>query len=152
MDAQELAAEYLPTARVMQVATSSENKPYVVNVHYYSDENGCLYWISETTARHSQELATNPHACAVIKVHEDTPEENWIIGLNAEGTVEYLGSDPGAGIAEAYQAKLDKPQKLMDRVASGAESLGFYRLTPERYSLFDTKNFPKNPKQEWSAQ
>ena len=151
MSPQDLAATYINSARVMQLATAHDNKPYVVNVHYYADEAGNLYWVSYQSTRHSKEIEANPKACAVIKVHEDTPEENWIIGLTIEGSVEYLGAEPGEGIAHAYQAKLDKPQQLMDDIAAGIKPIGFYRFTPKSYSLFDTKNFPKDPKQEWSV-
>jgi uncharacterized protein YhbP (UPF0306 family) len=147
---QGLAQEYLPSVNVLQLATCVGNKPYVVNVHYYSDDKGRLYWISSHKTRHSKELKENHNACAVIKVHENTTTENWIIGLTIEGTVEYLAGTPGEAIAEAYQAKLDKPQKLMDGVRDGTTEFGFYRLNPVSYSLFDTKNFPKDPKQEWS--
>ncbi len=149
MTPQELTKQYIPTARVMQLASCADGKPYVVNVHYYSDEEGNLYWVSFQGTRHSRELEANPNACAVIKVHEDTSDENWIIGISIEGTTEYLGSDPGPGIAEGYQTKLDKPQQLMDDVKAGIKPLGFYRLKQSAYSLFDTKNFPKEPKQEW---
>lgn len=151
MTPQDLLRQYLPTARVMQVASCADGKPYAVNVHYYSDETGNLYWVSFQNTRHSRELEASPNACAVIKVHEDTSEENWIIGVSIEGEVEYLGSNPGPGIAEAYQSKLDKPQQLMDDIKAEAKPLGFYRLRPSAYSLFDTKNFPKDPKQEWSV-
>jgi uncharacterized protein YhbP (UPF0306 family) len=151
MKPQDLLADYLSRARVMQLASSQDNKPYVVNVHYYADPAGNLYWISTRERRHSQELEANPSACVVIKVHEDTPQEQWIVGLSIEGTVEYIGEDPGDEVFEGYKSKLGKPDQLMNDVRSGTNPHKFYKLTPTTYTLFDTKNFPSQPKQEWTA-
>lgn len=147
----QLVTKYLSKHNVMQLATCSDDKPYAVNLHYYSDEAGNLYWISTRERRHSRELAANPNACVAIKVHENTLTEPWVIGLTIEGTVECLGENPGQNIAVAYQDKLGHPQKLMDDIRSGRNPHKFYKLTPTDYTLFDTKNFPKDPKQEWSA-
>lgn len=150
MKPQDFLPGYLENARVMQLATTKDNKPYVVNVHYYADSDGSIYWISTRDRRHSQELEANPNACVVIKVHEDTPQEQWIVGLSIEGRVEYIGEDPGDDVFEGYMSKLSKPQQLMSDIRSGTNPHKFYRLVPSHYSLFDTKNFPKEPKQEWS--
>lgn len=147
---QQLTAEYLQQTNVLQLATCVNNKPYVVNLHYYSDADDNIYWISTPERRHSQEIQQNPQACIVVKAHENTPEEPWVAGLTIEGSVEYLGEDPGDGVAAAYVAKLDKPAKLPEDILSGINPHKFYKLTPTHISLFDTKNFPKDPKQEWT--
>jgi uncharacterized protein YhbP (UPF0306 family) len=147
---QDLLADYINSCNVMQLACCRDNKPYVVNVHYYAAEDGSIYWISTRDRRHSQELEQNPAACATIKVHENTIDEPWVTGLTVEGAVEYVGEDPGP-IADEYQQKLGKDEQMMNDIKTGINPHKFYRLVPSRYSLFDTKNFPDNPKQEWDA-
>ena len=150
MDIEKLVREFLSTQNVLQLATSANNQPWVCNVHYYSDENLNLYWISTPQRRHSEEIQQNPKTAIVIKVHENTPAENYIIGLSAEGTAELVGRDLGE-INDAYKNKLNKDPQLMADIKSGANPHQFYKFTPTKFVLFDTKNFPKDPRQEWQV-
>ena len=45
-DLRERIKNYLKTARVMQLATSVDDKPWACNVHFYSDDDMNLYWCS----------------------------------------------------------------------------------------------------------
>ncbi len=151
MKPQDLLHDYVNSCNVMQLASCKDGKPYVVNVHYYAAEDGSLYWISTRDRRHSQELEQNPAACATLKIHENTIDEPWVIGLTIEGVVEHIAEDAGA-VAERYRQKLGKGKQMMQDIKTGVNPHKFYRLVPQRYSLFDTKTFPENPKQQWSAE
>ena len=151
MDLEELIREFLPSKNVLQLATSVNNQPWVCNVHYYSDDDLNMYWISTPQRRHSEEIKQNPRVAVVIKVHENTPNENYIIGLSAEGTAELAGRDLGQ-INEAYMKKLDKPAQLMADIKDGSNPHEFYKFSPTKFVLFDTKNFPKEPRQEWKIE
>lgn len=150
MKPQDLLADYLNSQRIIQLASCRDDKPYVISLHFCVAEDGSLYWLSTRERRHSQELEANPNACAVIKVHEDTPQEQWIIGLSIEGTVEYVGEDPGEEVTQAYKSRLDVSEQTMNDIRSGTNPHKFYKLTPTTYTVFDNKNFPDQPKQEWS--
>src|SRR5690606_22545845 len=130
---QELVQTSINGVNVMQIATCAGDKPYVVNVHYYADEAGNLYWISTPERRHSLELAANPNACVVIKIHENTAEEDWVIGVSIEGIVEYVGEDPGQDVALAFQQKLGKNPQLLEDIKTGSNPHKFYRLVPHAY-------------------
>ena len=141
--------KYLKKARVMQLATSADNKPWVCNIHFYSDDNFNFYWISTLARRHSQDIEKNPSVAATIKVHEDTPEEPYVIGLSVEGKAELMTEKEAKKIAHHYKEKLDKPQNLIDDIFAGRNPHKFYRLQAEKFVLFDPKNFPDNPRQEY---
>lgn len=147
-DTKQLISEYLKTMRVMQLATSSGNKVWACNVHFYADDNNNLYWISTPTRRHSLDIAINPNVAVTMKIHEDVPEEKYIIGLSAEGQATLLSKEDVQKIGPEYMKKLDKPLTLLEDIMSGENPHQFYKLTVSRFVLFDTKNFPENPRQE----
>jgi uncharacterized protein YhbP (UPF0306 family) len=89
MDPKDVIRRNINKCNIMQLATSSNDIPWVVTVHFYADDELNLYWSSRDSRRHSQEIASNPNA-----------------------------ADKG------------------------------YRLKPSNIILFDTKNFPENPRQE----
>jgi uncharacterized protein YhbP (UPF0306 family) len=148
MDLKNLIKQYLTEARVMQLASSIHDHPWVCNVHFYADDDLNLYWMSTEARRHSQEIAQNAHVAMTIKVHEDTPDEKYVIGLSAEGTAEVLTDAEIKEVGPKYSTKLDKDPNLVNDILSGKNPHKFYRFKVTKFVLFDTKNFPKDPRQE----
>jgi uncharacterized protein YhbP (UPF0306 family) len=144
MDPKKLAKQYLEQIKIMQLATAENNNPWICTVHFYADDNLNLYWSSRTDRKHSEQLAGNPMASATILVHENTPEKDYVIAVTATGKAE-LVKEPPEGVREAYRAKLDRPDFLMPP----NNNQEFYRLRPDTMIVFDTKNFPKDPRQEF---
>ena len=148
MDLKELIEQYLPTINVMQLATSRDNRPYAVNIHFYSDGLN-IYWISTEARRHSEELKLNPKACAALKIHENTEEEDWVVGLSLEGEAMVVDvNDLDPSVVEGFIAKLNTAPTLKEDIASGKNPHKFYVLKPTKATLFDNKTFPENPRQE----
>lgn len=143
--------EMLPTKRVLQLATSKNNMPWLCTVHFYNDEQGNIYWVSTKERRHSRELLDNKSAVATVVMHEDSPEEDYVISITIEGHVELI-NDPARidQIATSYIDKLGKPSSVFDKVKDADDSLQLYCLKPHEISVFDNKNFPDNPKQEFN--
>lgn len=143
-----LIGEYLPFAKVMQLATCADNQPWACTVHYYSDDRFNLYWCSTQERRHSKAIKQNQKASATILIHENNSVENYIIGISVEGVAELLEERVEAGISKGYQEKHHKDPILMSDIANGKNSNKFYRLTPSKIVLFDTNNFSNDPRQE----
>ncbi len=113
MDLKKLIKDYLKTARVMQLATSVNNQPWACTVHFYSDNELNFYWVSMSSRRHSTEIEQNPHAAITIKVHEDTPEKKYVIGISAEGIAKLMNNEEVEKIGDKYISKLDKDPDLV---------------------------------------
>lgn len=145
MDSKQLAKEYLHKINIMQLATSKNDQPWVCTVHFYADDNLNLWWSSRTDRRHSEQIAGNPQASATVLVHENTPEEDYVIAVTATGKAEQVKDIPEK-IKQAYITKLDRPVHL----TPPANMQEFYRLKPESIIVFDTKNFPQSPRQEFN--
>jgi nitroimidazol reductase NimA-like FMN-containing flavoprotein (pyridoxamine 5'-phosphate oxidase superfamily) len=133
----------------MQLATCRDNQPWACNVHYFSDGDLNLYWFSEPGRRHSLELKDNPRASAVIQVHENTPEEDYVIGITVEGNAKEV-TEFDDKILETFRDKHNKGENFIEEVKSGKKSSRLYKLTPTNIVLFDNRNFEGNPRQEWS--
>jgi uncharacterized protein YhbP (UPF0306 family) len=150
-DLKHLLQDHLKTARVMQLATAVDNKPWACTVHFYSDDDLNIYWMSTPIRRHSQEIEKNPFVAAAIKIHEDTPSEQYIIGIAVEGKAALINESETKRIGELYVKKLGKPEALIEDILAGRNPHKFYRLEPTSIVLFDTKNFSNNPRQEYTV-
>jgi uncharacterized protein YhbP (UPF0306 family) len=148
MDPEALIRQYVEQARIMQLATSANDQPWACTIHYYSDKDLNIYWVSTLEREHSKNIAQNPKVSAAILVHEDTPDEQYVIGMSLEGEVELIGEQVPEEIGQSYIQKLGRPPTLLRDIASGKNPHKFYRLKPSRIVLFDTKNISGNPRQE----
>lgn len=81
-------------------------------------------------------------------VHENTEEENYVIGITIEGTAELVGEVLPKSIGEAYVAKHKKANSLLEDIRTGKNLHKFYKLKAEKIVLFDNKDFPDDPRQE----
>jgi uncharacterized protein YhbP (UPF0306 family) len=148
MQTEELIRKYLNQVNIMQLATAANNQPWACTVHYYSDDDFNFYWISTLERKHSQDIKQNPKVAAAILVHENTPEEQYVIGISVEGTAELIERGIPAEIVQGYVRKHGKDSDMSD-IAAGQNPHKFYRLKPSRIVLFDNKNFPEDPRKEW---
>lgn len=148
---EELIREYLKTNNVIQLATCIDNQPWLCNVHFYADDDLNIYWRSTTERRHSKEIAQNPNVAAVIKVHENTPEEDYIIGMTVEGTAELLAEETDHAVVDAYGKKHGVAPEKIEAIKAGTDPNKFYRITPKSFVVFNTRDFEGNPRQEWSV-
>lgn len=149
MSVEELIRKYVPTKNVMQLATTRDNQSWSCNVHFYSDNDLNLYWISEPGRRHSLEIQDNPNVSAAIKIHENTVEEDYVIGIALQGTAELMG-EFDENVAAAYKDKLSKNETFVDDMKNDRKPYKFYKLTPTKFVMFNTKDFEDNPRQEWT--
>jgi len=139
MDATELTKDYIADARVMQLATLHEGKPWICTVYYIYDADYNLYWTSLPTRKHSQDIAADPHVAVAIAVKLDQP----IIGLQAAGTVTVVQD---AAVVKSvmgdYAAKYHQGQDFYDNFVAATNQHTLYKFIPDAYVLFDEVNFP----------
>lgn len=134
----------------MQLATSVNDEPWACNLHFYADDDLNLYWISSESRKHSEDIVKNPQIAVAIMIHENTREADYVIGISMQGIGQLLGSKVDKKIAAAFIKKHKEPSDYLDNVLDGSSSHKFYCLRPTIIVLFDSKNFPKDPRQEIS--
>ena len=146
MDIKELIQKYLSQGKVMQLATSAEGQPWVCTVYYVIDDQLNIYWLSLPSRRHSQEIATNNKVAVTIMVKSDQP----VVGVQAEGTAELI-SEPSEieKISKLYVAKHEAGKDFYQNFLKGKNQHSMYKLTPQKFVLFDELNFPGGDSREW---
>lgn len=147
--AMRLLKEYLNEAKLMQVATSNGNKPWVASVWYVHDNNLNLYWISRKARRHSIELGKNPNvAGAIVKPHTIGSGQK-VRGVQFEGTARPCNAVELIKAYKLYTGKYRRAEKIPAKeLLSKAVKYTYYKITPKSFVLFDEVNFPKDPRQE----
>ncbi len=149
MDLDSLYKNHLKKVRLMQLATSANNKPWLCNVWFVVDEQGNIYWTSRETRRHSIEIEQNPYVACTI-------HGNFNAGLGEKGQAAII-----SGVAEKLNAqnceiaynlysarypKLLEIQSLEDtRNDTGVHK--FYKCSPNEIIWWDEVNFPDHPRQ-----
>lgn len=151
MNIRKLIEEYLKEAKLMQVATSAGNKPWVCSVWYVHDENLNLYFISRKDRRHSQEIKNNSEVAGTIVIPHSEGIGQKVRGLQFEGKAEMMGL---GGLFKAYQLLKKKYPNIVKHIPSlelikkGSILVRVYQIIPTTIVLFDEINFPDNPRQE----
>lgn len=147
MDLRNLIEDYLKEANMLQVVTSCDNQPWAATVYFAFDKNLNLYWISKPDRRHSIEIRKNPKVAGVVvlpHVHGDK-----VRGLQLEGLAEEMGAE---GIDEAlkvYSERFWLSEDRMKAILADTDGHVLYIIRPSLFVLFDEKNFPENPRQEY---
>ena len=142
MNAKEYLDKYLHEGRVMQLATSSDNQPWVGSVHYVTDEYRNLYWLSLPARRHSREIAGNSRVAATVAVKVDQP----VIGIQMEGSVEVVHTLATVKkIMETYVVSHGSGHDYYERYVEGVAQHVLYKFIPSRIVLFDEVHFAGNP-------
>jgi len=144
MDIKQLAKDHSKDLLIMQLATSRDDKPWVCNLHFLADDDLTLYWLSEPASRHSEDIATNPRAAVAMAVHTEMP----LIGVQIEGDAKQLEFAGHESLLQKYAERHNR-EGLVESALSGKLPFKLYSLTPTLISIFDLKNFPHSPKQEW---
>lgn len=150
MNLKQLISEYLEEAKLMQIATVKDNKPWVATVWYVHDEDWSLYFISRRNRRHTIELKKNSHvAGAIVKPHKT-------LGVKARG-IQFEGKALEVSTSELPHAfnlfvkrypKAKVHIKSVKDIIKNITGTRIYKIKPSRIVLFDEVNFPNDPQQE----
>jgi uncharacterized protein YhbP (UPF0306 family) len=146
MDIKQLITEYLDKARLMQVATSKDNQPWVCTVYFAHDDKFHLYWLSKPDRRHSKELEENNKVAGTI-VLQHTPGDD-VRGLQFEGTARKAEGTHGLDV---YAKRMHMGQERQEKITNNTDGHVVYEITPTTYVLFDEEHFPDNPRQEYTV-
>ena len=146
MRPQNFIIKYLDEIPLMQLATSRENQPWVVNVYFAMDNQHSIYWLSQNTRRHSQDIIANPKVAGTVHM----PYEVGVPGRAVQFQGEALAV-PRAEIETQFQAYAEKFNKhsMLEKLLDEFSPHTLYKLLPELFVLYDEHNFPDEPRQEW---
>lgn len=148
MDVKDLVREYLQNAKLMQLATSIDDQPWVCNVWFASDNDFNIYWFSSITRRHSKEVVKNSKVAGAIALPQ-TPEDKPR-GLQFQGNAELLTENKDIDKAiSVYADRIFSRDQIKKFMESKDRPHRFYCIKPTIFVLFDVVNFPDDSRREW---
>ena len=138
MDTQQIEAtirEYIPQVLHMSLGTSSNNKPWVCEVHFSYDDELNLYFRSTTDRRHCQDIADNPLVAGNIVTQHFKNQK--VRGVYFEGEAEVLQDvDENHPAYKAVAARYGKASKI--EAAMPDDIPRYYKITVKNWYLFDS--------------
>lgn len=141
-----LIEDYLKEAKLMQLATSVGDQPWICSVWFAADSDLNIYFFSSLTRRHSQEITKNNKVAGAM-VLPQTPADPPR-GLQFQGTVEMLESQEDIDKAiSVYADRIFSKEKIEEFMNNEEKPHKFYKVTVSQFVLFDGVNFPDNSRQ-----
>jgi uncharacterized pyridoxamine 5'-phosphate oxidase family protein len=150
MDTEELYKSCLKDIKLMQLATCSDNQPWLCNVWYVIDATNKIYWISRETRRHSEEIAKNPKVSCTFHQWFDEGLGQKGKALTIAGNARQLTP---MEVTQPYQLYLKRYPKLanlqsLEASKDGSGDHKFYEVTPTEIIWWDEESFPHNSRQK----
>ena len=147
MDLRNLIEEYLKEANMLQVVTAKDNQPWAATVYFAFDKNLNLYWISKPDRRHSVEIRENPKVAGVVVLAHTHGDK--VRGLQLEGVAEEMSAEGIDEGLKVYSERFWLPEERIKAILADTDGHRVYIIRPTLFVLFDEKNFPDNPRQEF---
>lgn len=128
----------LQDVKVMQLATSIDDQPWIVNLYFVVDNKARFYWLSEKTTRHSKDIENNSKISISAVIKQSPP----VIGLQVAGEAKEIGDIKTiAKVMPGYIAKYGKGKDFLQLFKKGSARHRLYELTPNAIQLFDELNY-----------
>lgn len=148
MKLRKLIEDYLKKAKLMQVATSKDNRPWACSVYFAYDNSLNLYWISLPSTRHSREIKDNNRVAGAIVLPHKSGDK--VRGLQFEGTAKELTEKKEIkGAVKYYAERYGMAGKRVKAIVDNKDGHMCYRVKPDLFVLFDEANFPNDLRQEY---
>lgn len=134
---------------MMQVATKSDDQPWICTVYYVVDDKLNLYWLSLPSRRHSREIVAHKKVAAAIPVKFVNGEK--VVGIQVQGNAEELESSiEHKAVVELYADKFNRSKEWVNDFCNNETDHKLYKITPNQFVLFDEVNFPSQSRQEYN--
>lgn len=134
-DIEKIIRDYLPEVVHMSLATSADNKPWICEVHYAYDNELNLYFVSEQSTRHSQEIEKNPSVAGNIVKQFANGEK--VRGVYFEGVAEKLENvDANNPAFISYHERYGLPTDALEDFKKEGESR-IYKIAVNMFYVFD---------------
>ena len=134
MDLRKLIKNMLKKGYLMSLGTIDKGGVWVADVIFVNDEFD-IYWISETSTRHSKALKANPKVAATITLSNKSGEDN--LGLQISGKAEKVKGG-SLNLSVRHFAKRGKRAPKKDILEEGE---AWYKLTPKKIEIIHEKKF-----------
>ncbi len=140
-----LLIRYLQEKKDMQIATMSDSMPRICSVYFVHDDDLNLYWTSNRSRQHSQDILTN--SVAAVTVVRDSERKQ---ALHSRGHAFEVSDDDLDRVHALYQRKYGLNDfDIIDMKKHTSEGRSYWVFRPNDITLWDEMNFPSEPKQQY---
>lgn len=136
MNVEKTIRQYLPQIIHLSLATSSNNSPWVCEVHFAYDDDLNFYFRSLTSRRHSTEIAQNSKVAGNIVTQHFLGQP--VRAIYFEGDARLL--EPGKEQKRAFEclkARLHAGDEIFEE-AKREDGHQFYKISVDTFYLFDS--------------
>lgn len=128
--------EYIDQIVHMSLATSANNQPWVCEVHFAVDNELNIYFRSIKSARHSQEIFSNPHVAGNIVTQHFKNQR--VRGVYFEGRAELLADFDETHPGVLATAKRFGEKSAIQAVKPEDNESHYFKITVKNWYLFDS--------------
>lgn len=129
MDAESVARKLIQYNHHMVVATAdAQGKPWISPVFYMYDEHFNLYWVSDKSALHSQNIRHNRCVAICIFGPISQEEEDKIHGIYIDAEVSELTDENEITSAASILRQRTQPDKFMIKSLADVAGIAAWRI------------------------
>lgn len=138
-------AECLDATQFMVLGTAAHDGAWVAPVYFAFDESFTLYFVSEPSCVHMQNIEKDAHvSCAVYNTNQDT--HSHVLGVQLVGEAAWITPEEAAHACDVYftQTSARNPIGRANRPEEYANPKTVWRMAkivPRDIWVFDEKNF-----------
>jgi len=137
--------DILSDVQQMVLCTCVDNKPWSATVFFACDAKLNIYFFSREKRRHSEEIKQNNHVSGAIAREHTLAFDEKHRGVQFEGTCALVSTEELEDAYACYEARFPKVTRIHRKEDAPKE---LYKITVKRFVLFDTLNFPDDPRKE----
>ncbi|MHB1864808.1 MAG: pyridoxamine 5'-phosphate oxidase family protein [Candidatus Saccharimonadales bacterium] len=144
-----LIVEYMQEQKLMQLATISEDGPWICSVWQAFDNDLNIYFFSATNRKHSLDIEKDSRvAGALAKPHDinDAPRAVQFSGIAKR----LINAEDIAKARSVFEGRIFNSETIDKLMANSERPHVFYKIVPNKFVLFDVKNYPENSRREYN--
>jgi len=133
-----LITNFIKSSKILSIATNTNQKPWIANVFFVSDESLNLYFLSSKESSHAKHIVKNPNAAVSIYDHSSDIGSN-VKGVQIFGKVVRLKNlKEIIRSLNLYLKRFPNAKKIdpLSLIEKGLES-GFYKFIPNKFKFLD---------------
>lgn len=132
LDLEKIIREYIDKTVHMSLATVSNDRPWVCEVHFVYDDDLNLYFRSKSSTRHCQELMANPNVAGnIVRQHQ---LDEYPHAIYFEGRAEHMTDDDA--IRAVMPIFHDKQKTDLAELEESRSGKSFYKISVENWYAF----------------
>lgn len=134
-DVEKAIREYIEGLVHMSLSTVADNRPWTCELHFAYSDDLRLYFYTKKSARHSIEIANNPHVSgSIVRQHakEDRPQGVYFEGIAQK--VDDITED--SDVFRVYNTRFGLSWESVD-LGDAPNAHAFYEVVVSDWCMFD---------------